>query len=161
MFKFYIYLTVFVFYWPFFLLDSSASASTDSVLYPKKHRFTSFIGDAYDESITIKYLKWIHKGLLSRHELKKNDDDCYSKNKSSMTMPMQFGVEFFNDKNWFYKLSFEGQLVNDAVSIILTYLIIHSSLYNITFIIWHDTTHQCHFYYLHKKAKYDPPNNFK
>ncbi|KAM3308435.1 hypothetical protein P3S67_010179 [Capsicum chacoense] len=41
----------------------------------------------------------------------------------------------FNDKNWFYKLSFSGQLLNDIhINVIL--------------------------YYLRKKGKYSPPSNY-
>ncbi|KAM3398738.1 hypothetical protein P3S68_002254 [Capsicum galapagoense] len=85
---------------------TSVSAPCDSPILNKKHPFTPFIDCPYDSSIENKYLKWIKEGLLTTHERKKDNEDHFRKNKSNISIPLQFGVEVVSDKNWLYKLSF-------------------------------------------------------
>ncbi|PHU09185.1 hypothetical protein BC332_21045 [Capsicum chinense] len=111
---------------------TSTSASCDSPILNKQHPFTPFIGYRYDPCIENKYLKWIKEGLLTTHERKKDNEDHFRKHKSDILISLQFGVELLSYKNWFYKLSFSGQLLND----------VHINVI---------------FYYLRKKGKYSPP----
>uniref|UniRef100_A0A1U7VBQ1 Uncharacterized protein LOC104215641 n=1 Tax=Nicotiana sylvestris TaxID=4096 RepID=A0A1U7VBQ1_NICSY len=65
-----------------------------------------------------------------------NLEDHYKKNKSTLHIPLDFGVDQVNSKNWFYLLSFDGKL-------------------------WDDNHIDVIFYYLRKKGKYNQKSNFK
>ncbi|XP_075092476.1 uncharacterized protein LOC142172704 [Nicotiana tabacum] len=75
---------------------------------------------------------------VSQFELddKSNLEDHYKKNKSTLHIPLDFGVDQVNSKNWFYLLSFDGKL-------------------------WDDNHINGIFYYLRKKVKYNQTSNFK
>ncbi|KAH0767706.1 hypothetical protein KY285_003577 [Solanum tuberosum] len=67
---------------------------------------------------------------------RQHDQDRYKKKKADIPMPMNFGVDLVDNKNWFYKLSSKGKLLNDShINVI--------------------------FYYLHKKAKYEAASRYK
>ncbi|PHT59395.1 hypothetical protein CQW23_01758, partial [Capsicum baccatum] len=93
--------------------STSTSASCDSPILNKEHPFTPFISYPYDPSIENKYLKWIKDGLLTIHERKKDNEDHFRKHKSDIPILLEFDVDVVSDKNWFYILSFPGQLLND------------------------------------------------
>ncbi|XP_070005226.1 uncharacterized protein [Nicotiana sylvestris] len=89
------------------------------------------VGDNVEE-----YDKWVRDGLFARHDQRSNLEDHYKKNKSTLHIPLDFGVDQVNSKNWFYLLSFDGKL-------------------------WDDNNIDVIFYYLRKKGKYNQTNNFK
>ncbi|KAK6776046.1 hypothetical protein RDI58_027047 [Solanum bulbocastanum] len=78
----------------------------------------------------------VRESLLTKHEKKQHDHDRYKKNRASIPVVMNFGVVLIDNKNWFYKLSFEGQLLNNS---------------HIDVIV----------YYLRKKAKYEVGSSYK
>ncbi|XP_075092526.1 uncharacterized protein LOC142172749 [Nicotiana tabacum] len=82
------------------------------------------------------YDKWVRDGLLARHDQRSNLEDHYKKNKSTLHIPLDFGVDQVNSKNWFFLLSFDGKL-------------------------WDDNHIDVIFYYLRKKGKYNQTSNFK
>ncbi|XP_070013615.1 uncharacterized protein [Nicotiana sylvestris] len=98
------------------------------------------IGDQVDGPhptlIIQEYDKWVRDGLLIRHDQRSNLEDHYKKNKSTLHIPLDFGVDQVNSKNWFYLLSFDGKL-------------------------WDDNHIDVIFYYLRKKGKYNQTSNFK
>ncbi|XP_070019567.1 uncharacterized protein [Nicotiana sylvestris] len=90
----------------------------------------------FDSAGIQEYDKWVRDGLLARHEQKSNLEDHYKKNKSTLHIPLDFGVDQVNSKNWFYLLSFDGKL-------------------------WDGNHIDVIFYYLRKKGKYNQTSNFK
>ncbi|KAK4708649.1 hypothetical protein R3W88_029574 [Solanum pinnatisectum] len=43
------------------------------------------------------------------------DQDRYKKNRTDIPVAMKFGVVLIDNKNWFYKLSFKGQLLKNSI----------------------------------------------
>ncbi|XP_070020485.1 uncharacterized protein [Nicotiana sylvestris] len=127
---------------------------------------------------------------VSQFELddKSNLEDHYKKNKSTLHIPLDFGVDQVNSKNWFYLLSFDGKLWDDNLYSVVLNCIIHmyfsvfnyimqlciqlqsvvfnyfNQLYLIVFncfIQLYSTHIDVIFYYLRKKEKYNQTSNFK
>ncbi|XP_060210337.1 uncharacterized protein LOC132637235 [Lycium barbarum] len=110
------------------------------LIFKKKHPFADPITGPVDIELFDKYLEWIRKGLLVRHENKKNNEDRYRKKMAALendaNYTYNFGITVVENKNWFYQLSMSGQMWNDEhVDVI--------------------------FYYLRKKGKYDRRSTFK
>ncbi|KAH0778077.1 hypothetical protein KY290_009488 [Solanum tuberosum] len=78
----------------------------------------------------------VRESLLTKHEKKQHDQDRYKKNRADIPVAMKFGVVLIDNKNWFYKLSFKGQLLNNSHIDVI-------------------------FYYLRKKAKYEVGSSYK
>ncbi|XP_059281050.1 uncharacterized protein LOC132034698 [Lycium ferocissimum] len=107
-------------------------------LFDKKHPFHQFpITDVLDLDVFEEFCEWLNKGLLKRHDAKKNYEDHYRKNMAAFEDGVQydFVVTTVKDKNWFYLLSMDGQL-------------------------WNDEHIDVIFYYFRKKGKYDMNNNY-
>lgn len=64
------------------------------------------------------------EGLLARHHTKKRpEDDRYRRGLKKLQTPLELGVMVVADKNWFYKLAYEGQLIEDShIDVIMYYL---------------------------------------
>ncbi|XP_075088135.1 uncharacterized protein LOC142170190 [Nicotiana tabacum] len=106
-------------------------------IFEKRHPFEDdSITGPHPTLIIQEYEKCVRDGLLARHEQKSNLEDHYKKNKSTLHIPLDFGVDQVNSKNWFYLLSFDDKL-------------------------WDDNHIDVIFYYLRKKAKYNQTTNFK
>ncbi|XP_070007914.1 uncharacterized protein [Nicotiana sylvestris] len=106
-------------------------------IFEKRHPFEDdSITRSYPMLIIQEYNKWIRDGLLARHDQRSNLEDHYKKNKSTLHIPLDFGVDQVNSKNWFYLLSFDGKL-------------------------WDDNHIDVIFHYLRKKGKYNQTSNFK
>ncbi|XP_060200210.1 uncharacterized protein LOC132628447 [Lycium barbarum] len=89
-------------------------------IFKKKHPFAEDpITGPIDTELCDKYLGWIRKGLLVRHENKKNNEDRYRKKMAALENDVDytynFGITVVENKNWFYQLSMSGQLWNDEV----------------------------------------------
>ncbi|MCD9644847.1 hypothetical protein HAX54_033359 [Datura stramonium] len=62
--------------------------------FTKKHPFEeNSIYEPYDMNLIEEYLEWIRDGLLARHQQKKNNEDCFRKNKSKLAILLNFGVD--------------------------------------------------------------------
>ncbi|KAG5629272.1 hypothetical protein H5410_000989, partial [Solanum commersonii] len=62
-------------------------------------------------------------GLLVKHTHKLQDQDHYKKNKAELAVHVDLGIHLITNKNWFYTLSYDGQLLNDEhIDVVLYYL---------------------------------------
>ncbi|XP_059309927.1 uncharacterized protein LOC132061068 [Lycium ferocissimum] len=116
----------------------SSSGKQQMPLFDKKHPFHQFpITDVLDLDVFEEFCEWLNKGMLKRHDAKKNYEDHYRKNMAAFEDGVQydFVVTTVKDKNWFYLLSMDGQL-------------------------WNDEHIDVIFYYFRKKGKYDMNNNY-
>ncbi|XP_070002287.1 uncharacterized protein [Nicotiana sylvestris] len=106
-------------------------------IFEKKYPFEDdSITEPHPTLIIQEYDKWVRDGLLARHEQKSNLENHYKKNKSTLHIPLDFGVDQVNSKNWFYLLSFDDVSLTSAHIDVI-------------------------FYYLRKKGKYNQTSNFK
>ncbi|XP_060211253.1 uncharacterized protein LOC132638351 [Lycium barbarum] len=122
-------------------LSNFGSASGSSVkltaIFDKKHPFEQCcITMAPNKTVSTEFSKWIRDGRLVRHESKKSKDDHYKKGKEPLPYFLDCGIKKIKDKNWFYLLAMDGQLLNDEHIDVI-------------------------FYYLHKKWKYDTNSTYK
>ncbi|XP_070008651.1 uncharacterized protein [Nicotiana sylvestris] len=117
--------------------DSAGTSVKLTPIFEKRHPFEDdSITRPHPTLIIQEYDKWVRDGLLARHDQRSNLEDHYKKNKSTLHIPLDFGVDQVNSKNWFYLLSFDGKL-------------------------WDDNHIDVIFYYLRKKGKYNQTRNFK
>ncbi|XP_059277537.1 uncharacterized protein LOC132031571 [Lycium ferocissimum] len=117
-------------------LEAGSSAELTRIL-DKRHPFeTDFIMGPHDISVFDHYSKWICDGLLAKHEQRNEKEEHYKKNKSTVPISMDLGIQLITKKNWFYLLSFNGQM-------------------------WNDEHIDVIFYYLRKKGKYDGKSTYK
>ncbi|KAF3637036.1 hypothetical protein FXO38_23897 [Capsicum annuum] len=58
-----------------------------------------------------------HIGTDRSSTPKKDSEDHFRKHKSDISILLQFGVEVVSDKNWFNKLYFSAQLLNDVIKV--------------------------------------------
>ncbi|XP_019265450.1 PREDICTED: uncharacterized protein LOC109243015 [Nicotiana attenuata] len=98
--------------------DSAGTSVKLTPIFERRHPFEDdSITGPHPTLIIQEYEKWVRDGLLARHEQKSNLEDHYKKNKSTLHIPLDFGVDQVNSKNWFYLLSFDGKLWDDNVSL--------------------------------------------
>ncbi|XP_075076739.1 uncharacterized protein LOC107816733 [Nicotiana tabacum] len=98
--------------------DSGACSSVKlTLIFEKRHPFEEDpITDPHPLLLIQEYDKWVREGLLARHDQKGNLDDHYNKNKSILHIPLDFGVDQVDSKNWFYLLSIYGKLWDDNLN---------------------------------------------
>lgn len=54
---------------------------------------------------------------------RKNKDDHYKKYKAALFVRLDLGVASISNKNWFYKLTIVGELIDDShINVIMYYL---------------------------------------
>ncbi|XP_075096281.1 uncharacterized protein LOC107793773 [Nicotiana tabacum] len=98
--------------------DSGACSSVKlTPIFEKRHPFEEDpITGPHPMLLIQQYDKWVREGLLARHDQKGNLDDHYKKNKSILHIPLDFGVDQVDSKNWFYLLSIYGKLWDDNLN---------------------------------------------
>ncbi|KAH0642604.1 hypothetical protein KY290_034195 [Solanum tuberosum] len=113
------------------------SSSSQPPIFELKHPFIfDLISGNYDIPLWDAFRSWVRDGLLTKHDKKKHDQDHYNKHLADFPVAINLGVLLINNKNWFYNLYFEGQLLdNSHIDVI--------------------------FYYLRKKAKYEVGSSYK
>ncbi|XP_075076504.1 uncharacterized protein LOC142163148 [Nicotiana tabacum] len=78
-------------------------------IFEKRHPFEEDpIMGPHPMLLIQEYDKWVRESLLARHDQKGNLDDHYKKNKSILHIPLDFGVDQVDSKNWFYFYPFMG-----------------------------------------------------
>ncbi|KAH0635135.1 hypothetical protein KY284_037921 [Solanum tuberosum] len=104
--------------------SSSGSSSNVVKIYEKKHPFVSnFIRGPYNYDLFDDYAMWLREGLLVRHMNKMHDEDRYKNKKAELAVDMDLGIHLISNKNWFYSLSYDKQLLNDEhIDVVLYYL---------------------------------------
>ncbi|WMV54963.1 hypothetical protein MTR67_048348 [Solanum verrucosum] len=84
---------------------------------------TDFIRGPHNYDVFEDYAMWLREGLLVKHTHKLQDQDHYKKNKAELAVHMDLGIHLITNKNWFYTLSYDGQLLNDEhIDVVLYYL---------------------------------------
>ncbi|KAH0783952.1 hypothetical protein KY290_003550 [Solanum tuberosum] len=81
---------------------------------------TSFGSDAgsslqHPADLFRKFWKWLKEDLLVKHYKKNYGEDRYKKGKTTLPNLINFGVATIDDKNWFYNIGFERQLIDNSV----------------------------------------------
>ncbi|XP_049344033.1 uncharacterized protein LOC125808366 [Solanum verrucosum] len=114
--------------------SESGSSSRFHFSFDLKHPFVA-MSDLERTTLYIHFWKWLNEGLLVRHNTKNGKEERYKKNKSVLQMWFHFGIVTVQNKNWFYRLAYKNQLLDDShVDVIL--------------------------YYIRKRAKYSDTNAF-
>ncbi|XP_049394895.1 uncharacterized protein LOC125859240 [Solanum stenotomum] len=114
--------------------SESGSSSRFHFSFDLKHPFVA-MSDLERTTLYIHFWKWLNEGLLVRHNTKNGKKERYKKNKSVLQMWFHFGIVTVQNKNWFYRLAYKNQLLDDShVDVIL--------------------------YYIRKRAKYSDTNAF-
>ncbi|KAL3359111.1 hypothetical protein AABB24_015928 [Solanum stoloniferum] len=112
--------------------SSSGSSSNVVKIYEKKHPFVSdFIRGPYNYDLFDDYAMWLREGLLVRHINKMHDEDRYKNKKAELAVDMDLGIHLISNKNWFYSLSYDRQLLNDEHIDVVLYYLRKKSKYNI------------------------------
>ncbi|XP_019228628.1 PREDICTED: uncharacterized protein LOC109209756 [Nicotiana attenuata] len=98
--------------------DSAGTSVKLTHILDKKHLFEDdLISGPHPTLVIQEYEKWVRDGLIAKHYQKSDLEDHYKKNKSTLHIPLDFGVDQVTSKNWFYLLSFDGKLWNDNTRI--------------------------------------------
>ncbi|KAG5621709.1 hypothetical protein H5410_006927 [Solanum commersonii] len=100
------------------------SSSSQPPIFELKHPFIfDLISGNYDIPLWDAFRSWVRDGLLTKHDKKKHDQDHYKKHLAHFSAAINLGVLLINNKNWFYNLYFEGQLLNNLhIDVIFYYL---------------------------------------
>ncbi|KAG5604342.1 hypothetical protein H5410_025834 [Solanum commersonii] len=116
--------------------SSAGSSSSQPPIFELKHPFIfDLISDNYDIPLWDAFCSWVRDGLLTKHD-KNMIKDHYKKHLDDFPVAINLGVLLINNKNWFYNLYFEGQLLNNSHIDVI-------------------------FYFLRKKAKYEVGSSYK
>nr|XP_025887740.1 uncharacterized protein LOC104649288 isoform X2 [Solanum lycopersicum] len=117
-----------------FGLDSGSSSRQPVVFY-MKHPFVS-LSDKEESDLFSNFWIWLKEDLLVKHYKKNYAEDRYKKGKAILPQLFNFGVATIDNKNWFYNIGFERQLIDNSHIDVL-------------------------FYYIRKKAKYSNSSTYK
>ncbi|KAH0712614.1 hypothetical protein KY289_008573 [Solanum tuberosum] len=100
------------------------SSSSQPPIFELKHPFIfDLISGNYDIPLWDVFRSWVRDGLLTKHDKKKHDQDHYMKHLADFPVAINLGILLINNKNWFYNLYFEGQLLNNShIDVIFYYL---------------------------------------
>uniref|UniRef100_A0A3Q7E9Y8 Ubiquitin-like protease family profile domain-containing protein n=1 Tax=Solanum lycopersicum TaxID=4081 RepID=A0A3Q7E9Y8_SOLLC len=100
----------------------SGSSSRFHYVFELKHPFVA-MSDVDLTTLYLHFLKWLNEGLLVRHSAKIGKEERYKKNKSRLQMWFYFGIVTVQNKNWFYRLAYKDQLLDDShIDVILYYI---------------------------------------
>uniref|UniRef100_A0A0V0HP06 Putative ovule protein n=1 Tax=Solanum chacoense TaxID=4108 RepID=A0A0V0HP06_SOLCH len=95
--------------------SESGSSSRFHFSFDLKHPFVA-MSDLERTTLYIHFWKWLNEGLLVRHNTKNGKEERYKKNKSVLQMWFHFGIVTVQNKNWFYRLAYKNQLLDDSIS---------------------------------------------
>uniref|UniRef100_A0A3Q7HPF6 Uncharacterized protein n=1 Tax=Solanum lycopersicum TaxID=4081 RepID=A0A3Q7HPF6_SOLLC len=98
--------------------SSAGTSSVQPTIFELKHPFIfDLISGNRDIIMWDAHRSWIREGLLAKHENKRHDQVRYKKGKARISVPLDFGVDIVDNKNWFYNYS-KGQLLNDSANVL-------------------------------------------
>ncbi|XP_075080009.1 uncharacterized protein LOC142165332 [Nicotiana tabacum] len=83
--------------------DSAGTSVKLTPIFEKRHPFEDdSITGPHPTLIIQEYDKWVRDGLLARHDQRSNLEDHYKKNKSTLHIPLDFGVDQHIDVIFYY-----------------------------------------------------------
>ncbi|WMV24224.1 hypothetical protein MTR67_017609 [Solanum verrucosum] len=95
--------------------SESGSSSRFPFTFDLKHPFVS-MSHVDLTTLYMHFWKWLNEGLLVKHNTKKDKEERYKKKKGCLTNVVHFEIVTVQNKNWFYKLAYKDQLLDDSVS---------------------------------------------
>ncbi|XP_069154293.1 uncharacterized protein [Solanum lycopersicum] len=94
--------------------SDAGSSSRQPVVFYMKHPFVS-LSDTEESDLFSNFWIWLKEDLLVKHYKKNYAEDRYKKGKATLPQLFNFGVATIDNKNWFYNIGFERQLIDNSV----------------------------------------------